>query len=89
MKFDITAGGHAALVDLETDGKGGFAGSIESGEFGNGSINGIVTGDYYSGAMILDGHHARFEATVSNGAISGAIHAGWFFSQAFTGKEAA
>jgi hypothetical protein len=83
------AGPHSALVELETDGKGGFSGKIESNEFGDGAIGGVVTGDHYTGSILLDGHTAKFSADVSNGAINGTITAGWFFSLDFTGKEAA
>lgn len=86
MKFSILAGEHHALVDLETDGKGGFSGTIESNEFGNGSIGGIVTGDHYTGSILLDGHTAKFSADVSNGAIKGTITAGWFFQLNFAGQ---
>lgn len=86
MKFSILAGSHHAIVDLETDGKGAFSGKIESNEFGDGSIAGVVTGDHYTGSILLDGHRAKFEATVSNGAITGTITAGWFFSLRFSGE---
>lgn len=85
MKFAVTAGAHNALVDLETDGKGGFTGKIESQEFGDGAIGGVVTGDHYTGTILLDGHTAKFAATIQDGAITGAITAGWFFSLDFTG----
>lgn len=85
MRFSILAGEHHALVDLETDGKGGFSGKIESNEFGDGSIGGVVTGDHYTGSILLDGHTAKFAADVSKGAITGTITAGWFFSLDFKG----
>lgn len=85
MRFSVLAGPHHALVDLEADGKGKFSGSVESTEFGNGAIGGAVTGDHYTGSILLDGHTARFEADVSNGAITGTITAGWFFSLDFKG----
>ena len=89
MRFSVLAGPHHALVDLETDGKGGFSGKIESNEFGDGSISGVVTGDHYLGSILLDGHTAKFSADVSKSAITGTITAGWFFSLTFFGKEAA
>lgn len=79
------AGQHHALVDLETDGKGGFSGRIESNEFGDGAIGGVVTGDHYTGSILLDGHTAKFAADVSKGTITGTITAGWFFSLDFKG----
>ena len=85
MRFSVLAGPHNALVDLETDGKGGFSGKIESTEFGDGSIAGLVTGDHYTGSILLDGHAAKFSADVSKGAISGTITTGWFFSLDFKG----
>lgn len=88
MKFNILAGDHHALVDLETDGKGGFSGTVDSLEFGTGGIGGSVTNDHYVGSILLDGHAAKFEATVSDGAITGTIKSGWFFSLPFTGKAA-
>lgn len=88
MRFSIKAGPHHAFVDLETDGKGGFSGKIESLEFGDGSIGGAVTGGHFTGSILLDGHTAKFEATTENGAISGTITAGWFFSLNFTGIAA-
>lgn len=89
MKFNVLASQHHALVDLETDGKGHFTGSIDSLEFGSGAIGGVVTGDHYTGSILLDGHTAKFAADVSNGAITGTITAGWFFSLDFAGKAAA
>jgi len=86
VRFSVLAGPHHALVDLETDGKGGFSGKIESTEFGDGSIAGVVTGDHYTGSIILDGHTAKFSADVTNGAITGTIKAGWFFSLDFKGE---
>lgn len=88
MKFSVLAGQHHALVGLETDGKGGFSGKIESNEFGDGSIAGVVTGDHYTGSILLDGHTAKFSADVSNRAITGTITAGWFFSLDFKGEAA-
>jgi len=88
VKFNITADGHKALVDLETDGKGGFSGSVESYEFGTGGIGGSVHGSHYVGSIILDGHAATFDATVYSDAISGTIKSGWFFRLDFTGTAA-
>lgn len=86
MKFSVLAGPHHALVDLDPDGKGNFSGKIESNEFGDGAIGGVVTGDHYTGSILLDGHTAKFAADVSNGAITGTITAGWFFSLYFKGE---
>lgn len=88
MKFNITAGSHKALVDLETDGKGAFSGVITSKDFGIGKIAGAQTGNNLLGSATLDGHSAKFDATLSDGAISGTITAGWFFSLDFTGTAA-
>jgi len=87
--FDIVAGGHRARVTLTMDGKGGFAGDIVSEDFGVGRISGLVTGDHLTGSVDLDGHAARFDAGIAGRAIAGRLTAGWFFSQDFTGEEAA
>ena len=89
MKFNITAGSHKALVDLELDGKGGFSGLISSSDFGTGKLGGSITGDHLTGAIELDGHAAKLSASISGETISGTITAGWFFSQDFTGTIAA
>jgi hypothetical protein len=87
--FDIVAGGHKARVTLELDGQGSFAGNIVSEDFGEGHISGLVTGDHLTGSVHLDGHAARFDASIAGHAIAGRLTAGWFFSQDFTGEEAA
>ena len=87
--FDIVAGGHKARVTLRLDGKGSFAGDIVSDDFGEGRISGLVTGDHLTGSVDLDGHAARFDASIAGRAIAGRLTAGWFFSQDFTGKEVA
>ena len=87
--FDIVAGGHKARVALQLDGKGGFSGDIVSEDFGKGRISGLVTGDHLTGSIDLDGHAARFDASIAGRAIAGRLTAGWFFSQDFTGEEAA
>ena len=86
MKFSVLAGQHHALVDLETDGKGGFSGTITSKEFGIGKVSGLQTGDHFTGSASIDGHSARFDATVSGHEIAGRLTAGWFFSQDFKGE---
>ena len=87
--FDIVAGGHKAHVTLRLDDKGGFDGEIVSEDFGKGRISGLVTGDHLTGSIDLDGHAARFDASIAGRAIAGRLTAGWFFSQDFTGEEAA
>ena len=87
--FDIVAGGHKARVTLRLDGKGGFSGDIVSEDFGAGRIRGLATGDHLTGSVDLDGHAARFDACIAGRAIAGRLTAGWFFSQDFTGEEAA
>lgn len=87
--FDIVAGGHKARVTLCLDGKGGFSGDIVSSDFGEGRINGLATGDHLTGSVDLDGHAARFDATLAGRAIAGRLTAGWFFSQDFQGEEVA
>lgn len=89
MTFDILADGHKARVTLQLDGKGGFTGDIVSEDFGAGHISGLVTGDHFIGSVDLDGHAARFDASIAGHAIAGRLTAGWFFSQDFTGEEAA
>ena len=88
MTFDIVAGGHKARVTLTMDGKGGFVGEIVSDDFGKGRIGGAATGDHLTGSAELDGHSARFDALVADGAITGTLTAGWFFSQRFSGRAA-
>ena len=87
--FEIVAGGHKARVTLRLDGKGGFSGDIVSDDFGEGRISGLVTGDHLTGSVDLDGHAARFDASIAGRAIAGRLTAGWFFSQDFQGEEAA
>lgn len=87
--FDIVAGGHKARVTLTMDGKGGFVGAIASDEFGDGKLAGVVTGSHLAGSAMLDGHSARFDATLSDGGIAGRLTAGWFFAEDFSGKEIA
>lgn len=86
MRFDIALGSHKARVNLTMDGKGGFAGGIDSADFGQGDLAGVVTGDRLTGVAELDGHHAHFDASLSDGHIAGTLTAGWFFSQSFTGE---
>lgn len=89
MKFNIVAGSHKARVEISLDGKGGFTGAVTSDDFGKGDVAGLVTsGNHLTGAMRLDGHAARLDATFSDKTISGRITAGWFFSQDFTGEVA-
>lgn len=89
MRFNLDAGQHKFVADFEPDGKGSFSGSISSPEYGVGKISGLITGDHYIGTATLDGHSAKFDATISGGEIKGTIKAGWFFSLTFFGKEAA
>ena len=88
MKFNLSAGMHKFIAEFEPNGKGNFSGSISSDEYGNGKIAGVVTGDHYLGTATLDGHSAKFDATIADGKISGTIKAGWFFSLFFTGEAA-
>ena len=83
------ADGHKARVTLMLDGRGGFSGDIVSADFGKGRISGLVTGDHLTGSVDLDGHAARFDASIAGHAIAGRLTAGWFFSQDFTGEEVA
>jgi len=87
--FDIVADEHKARVVLSLDGKGGFSGDIISGDFGQGRISGLVTGNRLTGSAELDGHGARFGALIDGHKIAGRLTAGWFFSQDFHGEEAA
>lgn len=90
MKYNIQAGAHAAQVDLDMDGKGGFTGVISHTEFGDGQITGgQVSGDELIGSVDLDGHTAKFEAKVTGASIAGKLTVGWFWSQDFTGILAA
>lgn len=86
---DGASGGHKARVTLAMDGKGGFSGQILSDDFGAGRIGGVASGDHLTGSAELDGHSARFDATLAGEAISGTLTAGWFFSQPFRGTVAA
>lgn len=88
MKFNLSAGMHKLSVDFEPDSKGNFSGSISSDEYGAGKLAGIMTGDHLTGSATLDGHTAKFDASLSNGVISGTIKAGWFFTLHFTGEPA-
>lgn len=90
MKYNIQAGKHPAEVELNMDGKGGFTGTITHTEYGDGQITGgQQNGEQLTGKVVLDGHNADFKATVSGASISGAITVGWFFSQDFSGIQAA
>jgi len=73
MRFSVLAGPHHALVDLETDGKGGFTVDIQSEEIGSGSGRGAVTGDHYIGVVAIKGHHPDLDATVVGSAIKGTL----------------
>ena len=89
MKYNVQVGSHVALVDLEMDGKGAFSGTITSKDFGIGKVSGLQTGNHLVGTASLDGHSAKFDATISDSAISGTLTAGWFFHENFTGTLAA
>lgn len=90
MKYNIQAGAHPAQVAINMDGKGGFTGTISHTEFGDGQITGgKVSGDDLTGQVVLDGHTAKFEAKVSGATITGRMTVGWFWSQDFTGIQAA
>lgn len=73
MKFNITAGSHKALVVLEPDGKGAFAITYLSDDYGNGSGAGLVTGDHYIGVVTIKGHKPDFDATITGSAIKGTL----------------
>jgi len=89
MKYNIQAGSHAAQVEITMDGKGGFAGGIVSPDFGDGQITGgQVSGDDLTGTVALDGHTAKFSATVTGATITGKLTVGWFWSQDFSGIQA-
>lgn len=91
MKFDITVGdSHKAQVTVDLDGKGNFTGAIVSPEFGAGAIShGKQVGAALTGTVTLDGHAAQFSASLVGTAITGTLRVGWFFSEDFTGSEAA
>lgn len=90
MKYNIQAASHAAQVDITMDGNGGFTGVISHTEFGDGQITGgQVSGDELTGSVVLDGHTAKFQATVNGSTITGKLTVGWFWSQDFSGILAA
>lgn len=90
MKYNIQAGSHDAQVELVMDGKGGFTGAITHTEYGDGQITGgQVSGDDLTGQVVLDGHTAKFEAKVQGATITGKLTVSWFWSQDFTGIQAA
>ena len=86
MKYQVEVEGHSATLSLGTpSGDGKFTGSIQSDEYGSGSISGMWVGDHITGSMLLDGHSASFGATVSGANIVGTIRVGIFWSKNFTG----
>lgn len=92
MKFNITAGSHPAMVDIDLDGKGEFTGTLTSPEFGEGVISeGEELGGRLKGTVSLNGHSARFEAFLDVPNISGKLSVVkfgmTFFSEHFTGTQ--
>jgi len=90
VRYNIQAGSHPAQVDITMDGNGGFTGVISHTEFGDGQITGgRASGDDLTGSVVLDGHTAKFEAKITGATITGKLTVGWFWSQDFTGIQAA
>ena len=90
MKYAVSVGSHAATIDLEVDGKGGFSGTITSDEFGTGTISdGAQIENDLSGKVSMDGHTASFEARLNGKNISGTLRVSWLFAEDFTGTQVA
>lgn len=94
MRYNIQAGSHSAQVDITMDGKGGFAGAINNTDYGSGTItDGVQTGEELKGNVVLGGHNATFDATISGASISGRISTHIFLigdvGQDFTGTQEA
>jgi len=90
MKFNIQAGSHPAQVDITPDGNSCFTGVISHTEYGDGQITGgKQDGDELTGTVVLDGHTAKFSAKITGATITGKLTVGWFWSQDFSGIQAA
>lgn len=92
MKFNVTADGHSAEVDVTFDGKGGFTGSIVSSDGHNGTLSGSGSEiGTLTGTASVDGHNGTFQASISGNAISGSVTVNVFLFHktiSFTGTRA-
>lgn len=85
--YKVEVEGHDAILSLGIpSGEGVFSGTIQSHEYGSGSVSGMWIGDHLTGKMSLDGHNATFGATISGANIVGTIRVGIFWSKNFTGS---